>query len=258
MTGIANAAPDVPPRAPGTFVPDLKLHHQPMPMDATEPEIDPLPGMPESEMEERERFLDEAIAHNARLSRVWHGIWTAGYGLGFVVEAARAVSAKHHSPRFDLSYGAAKAAFGVAGRMARPVRAVFGPTPDQLYPGGSHAEHAERLLAAEAMLRLDAKQNDNRYKWYGHAINVALNLAGGLVSGLVYHDWARGASSISIGIAVGEASIWTQPWQAKRAYKEYKKRYGLSGSSSGASSLSSTPGAASKVGHGPGLLSLSF
>ena len=257
MSGIAQAEPE-PARRPGVFVPDLKLHHQPMPMPMsdTEAEIDPLPGMPESEMDERERFLDAAIQHNAHLTQAWHGVVTGGYALGFVVEAARAVSAKHPSPRFDLSYGAAKAAFGVAGRMARPVRAVFGPSPKELYPGDSHAARAQRLVAAEEMLRIDAKQNDNRYKWYSHTINLVLNLAGGLVTGLYYHDWARGASSIAVGVAVGEASIWTQPWQAKRAYKKDKQRYGLSGSSSGASSLSSPP--APKVGHGPGLLSMSF
>ena len=252
MIGVAHAEP-APARAPGTFVPDLKLHHQPM-YDG-EAVVDPLPGMPEEEMEARERFLDAAIEHNAHLTRVWHGIVTGGYALGFVVEAARAVSAKHPSPRWDLSFGAAKAAFGVVGRIAHPPRAVFGPTPMQLYPGDGHAERAQRLLAAEAMLKLDAKQNDNRYLWYSHVINVALNVAGGLVSGLYYHDWARGVSSIAIGTAVGELSIWTQPWQAKRSYKEYQKRYGLAGSGA---SLATPRASSSKVQHGPSLLSLSF
>ena len=259
MLGVARAEADAPVAAPAperyAFTPDLKLHHHPD-MVVSEPAEDPLPGMPDAELDERERFLDAAIARNAHLTRIWHGMFTGGYALGFVVQASRAVSAQHRSPRFDLSYSAAKAAFGVVGRMARPTRAVLGPTPEELYPGDSHARRAERLLAAEAMLRLDAKQNDNRYKWYAHVINVVLNVTGGLVTGLVYHDWSRGITSLGIGIGVGELSIWTQPWQAKRSYKEYKARYGLANSSSGASLPASQPKVA-RV-HSNGLLGFSF
>jgi hypothetical protein len=76
------------------------------------------------------------------------------------------------------------------------------------------------------MLRRDAQQNDNRYSWIGHTLNLALNLAGFLYIGVGYRNWALATESGLVGFGVGEASIWLQPWTAKSGMKRYRQRWG--------------------------------
>jgi hypothetical protein len=55
---------------------------------------------------------------------------------------------------------------------------------------------------------------------------VVLNVAGMLIVGLAYHNWTLAGESLAIGFPIGEISIWSQPWQAKRAWKQYVNQYG--------------------------------
>jgi len=196
------------------------------PVERAEDPRDPLPSVSADELDERQAFVDRVLAANARNTRLWFGFYTQFYGAAMAAQAARAATQQDPAERADTAYSAAKGAVGVIARMAYPPRAVFGPAPVDLYPGTSHAARARRLLAAEAMLRRDARDSDRRYLWVGHVINATLNLTGALIVGIGFHDWQRGVTSAAIGLGIGELSIWTQPWTAKRGYRGYLARYG--------------------------------
>jgi len=187
---------------------------------------DPLPTMSDQELHTRLDFVEEVVARNAHHTRLWFGFFTELYAAGAVVQSGRAVIDDDPANRAEEAFSAAKAAVGVVARMAHPPRAVFGATPDELYPGDSHAALARRLVAAERMLRRDAQQNDNRYSWIGHTLNLALNLAGFLFVCIGYHDWALASESCAVGFLVGETSIWMQPWTAKSGMRAYRRRWG--------------------------------
>jgi hypothetical protein len=205
---------------------ELSRHRTPRVIQSASSPYDPLPNMSELELREREEFVLKAIQSNVRWTRAWHTFFIEFYAAGLLIQSGRAAVEDSASERADLSFSAAKAAVGVVGRMAHPPRAVFGARPVELYPGDSHAARARRLLAAERMLARDAHENDDKFKPTGHLVNLALNLAGALFVGIGYHDWTRGLTSAGIGFGVGEASIWLQPWGAKRDLRRYQQRFG--------------------------------
>ena len=127
---------------------------------------EPLPGMSDVELDERLRYLTVEIAKNAHYARAWHGVFVTMYGAGLMVESARAAIETESAARADYTYGAVKALIGVAGRLARPLRAVAGPSPEEVAPGDDRPARLQRLRVAEAMLRVDAKESDRRSRIY--------------------------------------------------------------------------------------------
>jgi hypothetical protein len=191
------------------------------------PQTDPLPGLSDAELDERATYLEAELARNAHETRIWYGAVTTAYAAGVVVEADLALDTRSRPAIADYTVGAVKATIGVVGRLARPPRCVFGPTPGELVPGQDRASRAQRVLVAESLLRVDAKENDHRYSPLSHSLNVGLNVIGMLIIGLGYHDWARAGESVAVGLAFGELTIWTQPWHAKAAWKRYVRTRGL-------------------------------
>ena len=88
---------------------------------------------------------------------------------------------------------------------------------------------AQRLARAEQILRENAaRSRRERRSWIPHAGNLALNLAGAVIVAKAFDEssgWASGA----LGFAVGEARIWSYPWQARGALTEYERRFPASG-----------------------------
>ena len=216
---------------------------------------DPIPAMDDEEVDERSAFLEQAIKRNARLTQLWHGLFVTMYATGLVVEVEHSVAATDAAARADYAVSAAKAVIGVAGRAARPLRAVLGPRPIELYPGSDRISRARRLLVAERILRIDAKDNDRRYFWVSHVVNVGFNLVGMFIVGFGYHDWGRAGESAGIGIAVGELSIWSQPWTAKHDWRTYQREFGAI--SSAALPKDQRP-AVSSAGGASNLLAITF
>jgi hypothetical protein len=77
---------------------------------------------------------------------------------------------------------------------------------------------------AEGLLREAADESDARWTWTPHLSNVAVNLAGALI---VTQGWDedQGWESMAIGIAVGEAMLWSHPWKGLDDLEEYESRF---------------------------------
>ncbi len=121
--------------------------------------------------------------------------------------------------------GAVKSAIGLARNLWVPPGAKEGAEPLRGMPTRSAAECARRLERAEEVLRRNAEQADaERTSWIPHLANLALNAAGAVIVAEGF-DEGSGYGSGALGLAVGEARIWSHPWQARGALEEYERRF---------------------------------
>jgi len=154
----------------------------------------------------------------------WHG-WTAFYSVGVVVEAARAGTADNDAQQADDIIGAVKAAGGVAQLLLRPLAAKDGADAVRALPDTSPADRRRRLAVGEALLRTNAEAANRRYSWVRHVLIVVVNAAGAIIVWQGFDDPSRGWRSAGIGIAVGELSVWSQPWWPAQDWEDYQRRF---------------------------------
>jgi hypothetical protein len=192
---------------------------------------EPLPDLSDEELDARAQFLERRLRRDVKLLALWQVGYSVVYGGGFLYQAGNAVTAGSTAERADFVVGTVKSFVGLVTRLAQPPRALVGVRPLLALPNTTRLDRVNRLLAAEALLRADARESDRRYHWLPHTLNALLNLAGGLIVWLGYHDLSRAAESTGIGFAVGELQIWTRPWQGKRAWAEYRRAYGATATS---------------------------
>jgi hypothetical protein len=211
--------PTSPTDSPGTLEPERDARPE-------EPLTGPLPDLTDDAIDARLRFLETRLRRDFKLLALWQIGFTGVYGGGLLYETGNAVIAQSTAERADNVVGAVKSAVGLLSRLAQPPAGMSELRPLLALPNKTRLDRVNRLVAAEALLKQDARDSDRRYHWLPHTINAALNLAGGLIVWLGYHDLARGAQSAGIGFAVGELQIWTRPWQGKRAWAEYRRTYG--------------------------------
>jgi hypothetical protein len=185
---------------------------------------------PDDEVVARLHFIETRLKAETVQAHAWEYGWGvvdvfgAGYGAYQVAQS---------SNRAELTegiVGVVKSVGGVAGIALAPLKTARGTHELDDVPDTTPDERLKRLVIAESLLRRNAHEADIRYSWKPHVISALLNIAGGVIIGVV-GDWAKGAQSAGIGLAVGELQIWTRPWQAKRDLREYRRAFGgLAGS----------------------------
>jgi hypothetical protein len=81
-----------------------------------------------------------------------------------------------------------------------------------------------RVAEGETLLRQAAKESQQRWDWKPHLFNVGVNIAGALIVTQAFNQ-TSGWTSAGIGIAVGEAMVWSHPWKGKSDLEEYETRF---------------------------------
>lgn len=152
--------------------------------------------------------------------------WTAGWGLGYAaltVGQLLAVPALSPEDRPDWYLGAASSAVGVAFVLVDPLE-VRDAAPDFARRASAASPEAAcaLLVEAEGLLARSAEHEVTGRRWYVHAANVAFNVAVGLVIGLGFKHWGSAALSAGLGIAMGEATIFTSPSLLASAWADYQ------------------------------------
>lgn len=180
----------------------------------------------DNEVSTRLHFIEERLRCAEPINLAWQMTWAGVYGVGMLVQSGRAVVSTDRAERADLIVSAVKAGIGTLARVLRPPNAMFGTRELRGLPDATPEQRLYKLRRAEALLERNAHESDRRYLVVAHAANLALNLIGGLIVWLGYDDLGRAAESTGIGFAVGELSIWSQPWQPKHDWKEYQRRFG--------------------------------
>lgn len=185
-------------------------------------------ALSDSDVEARLGYLEERLDARRGYSRWWWNGWTGFYSLGVVVQTARAIPEDDTSKRADLIVSAVKATGGVVNLLRRPLQAKRGADPVRALPSATADDRRLQLVRAEEQLRINAKEADGRYSWLRHTLNVGVNCVGAVIVDEGFDDPWRGWRSAGIGIAVGEAMIWSQPWWPTGDLRDYEQRFGAS------------------------------
>ena len=179
------------------------------------------------DLEARLAFLDESLGAPELHARVWWWGWLSVYSAAAVVQGTRIalVDPDDHdagAQRADLAISMIKAIGGVVNMLLLPLNAMDGAERMRRIEGTGREVDLLRVAAGEAALAENARESERSFWWLRHTMVVAVNVAHFLIMWLGYDDLERGAISGGLGIAVGELAIWTQPWQPRQSYPEYR------------------------------------
>jgi hypothetical protein len=170
-------------------------------------------------------FLEDRIATQRTHAEIWWSGWLTFYTFGAIFQGTRAMTAELPAEQADLWISAIKATGGSFRYLLQPYGGIQGLDE----AGGAHlsaSAKAARLHRAERILEHNADKTASGRAWYAHAINVGINLLGGVIVAIGFEDPAGGFLSAGIGTAVGEVSILTAPWEADDDLAEYRRRFG--------------------------------
>lgn len=165
-------------------------------------------------VEARLAFLEASIARQRTHATIWWTSFVATYGLGLVVQSARAAETDDPAARADFTISSIKAVGGLVRLLSSPMGGIESFEPSALGRTSDPGARVRMLREGERVLRHNAERTEALHVWYAHAINVGVNLAGALVLAIGFDDTSRAAVSGLTGIAVGELQILTAPWEA--------------------------------------------
>lgn len=170
-------------------------------------------------------WLVDRLESRETYADLWWRGWISFYGLGVVIQSARAGVEDDDGEQADLVVSAVKAVGGVTRLYFSRPTARLGADP--IAAAGPLADEAacQRAVAeGESLLRAAAEESDRRWSWTPHLTNVAVNTAGALIVAEGF-DEDDGWTSAAVGIAVGEAMLWTHPWKSRDDLAEYEARF---------------------------------
>ncbi len=184
-----------------------------------------LTRLDDREVIERLAFIEPQLDSGSGYASLWWNGWTGFYATGVVVQSTRAGLTNDSAKRADLVVSAVKATGGVLHLLYSPLQAKDGADVIRAMPSLTRDDRLRQLMRAEEQLRINEEAADNRFSWIPHLANVGVNAAGALIVGEGFGDRSRGWQSAGIGIAVGEAMIWSQPWWPAEERDKYEQRF---------------------------------
>ena len=179
-------------------------------------------------VDERLRFIAARLKSEAVQARTWEAGWSIVYVGGLGYGSYQLAHARNAAADTEAAVGIGKSLIGGITMGLFPLKASRGAHELDASPAADGS--LARLDLAESLLRRNAAEADLRYAWQPHVFSLLMNLVGGAAIWIA-GDFKRAAQSTGIAIAVGELQIWTQPWQAKSDLREYRRRFGASGTS---------------------------
>ena len=90
--------------------------------------------------------------------------------------------------------------------------------------GNDRSARLQRLALGERQLLASAARAETRYSLRRHLITIGANLIRGAAI-LTLGDSNNAVQSTLIGIAVGEAQIWSEPWRAVGDLRDYRAAF---------------------------------
>jgi len=170
------------------------------------------PALAAIDPELRLHFIDEHLARTKHRAQVW--TWGWGIGIG-VATVGNIIPLFFVSPqnRIDWYVGAGTTVIGVVPLLIAPLDVVADSRAltARLATRAPTDDVCALLADAEIKLVRDAKNQQDGQRWWLHVGNVLLNTGVGAVLALGYHHWAAGVYNATLGTAIGEAIILTQP-----------------------------------------------
>jgi hypothetical protein len=216
----------MPHRSPGPLLIVLFMLSLSLPARGAEPLA---PSLPSGRLNERLAFLTQRLDADRWHADHWRRGWIAIYLGAAVTNAALFANTSGWSARGSFGVEAVKASAGLIGHvLLQPFSAHRGADELRALRGSSFADLHAKVQAGERLLARNAREAGMRYAWHRHLAAVLVNVAGVLVVGLACDDWTTALINGGVGLAVGEAEIWSQPWRPRRDLDDYLWRFGVS------------------------------
>jgi hypothetical protein len=183
-----------------------------------------------TDLEARATFLEQSLEGPQVHARAWWWGWLSFYSAAVIAQSIRlglvdGMDESAPAQRADFTISIVKAVGGITSLLLLPLSAMDGAEEMQKVEGDTIEDARRRVMLGEAALAENASESDRRYNWIRHTAMIAVNIAGGLIVWLGYEDLQRGAISTAVGIAVGEIILWTQPWQPRDSFDEYRASF---------------------------------
>ena len=175
-----------------------------------------------AELEQRLEFIEARLDRQAPDARRWQNGWTGFHAASIAVQAVLAVDADDSDDEANYLVGAVKSTGALAQMLIKPMPAVQSATRFQAMPAQSRDERLQKLMQGEALLHENAERAATRTGWKRHLVGIGANLIGG-VAIAAFGDSSDAVTSTLLGIAVSEASIWTEPSRASNDLKDYQE-----------------------------------
>jgi hypothetical protein len=179
----------------------------------------------------RLQWLVERLESREQYADIWWKGWFGFYAIGVVYQSTSAALEDDGSHQADDIVGAVKAVIGVTRLYFFRPTARLGADPLIVAAPPDEASCVARVAEGEELLRKAADESEQRWDWKPHFFNVALNLTGALIATQAFDDdngFKKGWYSMGIGIAVGEAMIFSHPWKGKSDLEEYQTTFSAS------------------------------
>lgn len=178
-----------------------------------------------NEVETRLVFLEQRLEAAQFEGRLWYYGWLGLYGAGITYNSTRAALTGDNDTRLASLVTVGKSMVGVTQMLLEPLPARLGADPIRAMPAATPEQVRARLNAAESLLLESAERAGRKYTWWPHISNALLNLAGGGII-LAFGEWQDAAVQTGLGLAFGEARIWTVPNRPLADLAAYEARYG--------------------------------
>lgn len=184
----------------------------------------PLIAAPQVDADTAERlsFLEARLDAGRDHAALWQNGWSAAYAAVALGQSALALTGNSRDDQVANGVGALRAVTAFTLLQLRPHPGRRGAEPVRTMTGASETD---RLAAAETLLARSARRTGERYAPRRHLINIGMNLAfGGMIC--AFGDCGDAPLSILIGIAGGEAALWSLPRQPLDDQQVYRRRFG--------------------------------
>lgn len=178
----------------------------------------------ETEIDARLKFLDARLNELNRPSSIWQYGWTGFYGVSSGVQLYKGIDENDSDDEIKYYVGAAKSAAGVALFLLKPLPIIVGLDDYRNLPKDTKAQKLARLREAESLMQHEAIRADNRYNLKPHLMTIGLNLLGGAVIA-AFGDSDDAIESTAVGIAIGEAAIWSHPKASQKHWDAYQHKF---------------------------------
>jgi hypothetical protein len=167
------------------------------------------------------------LERDARNWSTWAWAWGIGYSAASLGSAGLALYLDDEKKSASMWVGAGKSALGLVPIFLKP-----SPAPglaaelrnaEFLSPSLRDPNPDRCALAAQAEQAVVASAKDQAFarSWVAHAGPILVNGGGLLIVGLAYDDWLMGSLAAAVGLAVGEANIWTRPSASLHAQRDW-------------------------------------
>lgn len=174
----------------------------------------------DNEIDLRLNFIEERLETGKQHAQYWQNGWTGFFAVSSLAQTVAWLDADNNDDRINYIVGAIKSTGGLIDILLRPMPGRYGASEIR----GLEGQSFDKLGQAEDLLQATAQRAQAKTTWKPHLKVLGVNLIGGAAI-LAFGDGGDALVSTAIGIAVGEANIWTQPTQPSSDLRDYQTRF---------------------------------